>query len=112
MRKRSPILQKVIDDAGECELCGSKRNLEVHHCVPVVCGGDDSDDNLICVCRSCHVKLTPHSLLIKIGQRKNSEKEKFKKELYELIQKKLDDANGNMFPGMYSELIFDAIDEL
>lgn len=68
-RKRSAVMNKFMQSHDRCELCGETRNLECHHIIPVVCGGEDCEDNLLCVCRVCHSKLTPHSQLCKIGQR-------------------------------------------
>ena len=62
---------KLIEEVGHCELCGSKRNMEVHHIVPKVCceGIIDADreDNLIVVCGSCHSRLTPRRFLPQYG---------------------------------------------
>ena len=71
MSRDHGIMKRIVEEAGECELCGSRRGLEAHHIIPKVCGGDESEDNLICVCRKCHSLLTPRSLLCKIGMRKN-----------------------------------------
>ena len=65
----------LIKEAGDrCELCGSSRNLEVHHLVPRVCAIDGVDinekDNLIVVCGACHAKLTNKGFLTKYGIRK------------------------------------------
>lgn len=60
-------MQKVVDEAGRCELCGSRRGLEAHHIIPICAGGDNSEENLICVCGTCHARLTPRSKLCKIG---------------------------------------------
>lgn len=51
----------------QCELCGSNKSLEVHHIIPLSFGGDNSEENMIVVCRMCHTKLTPHKLLTKKG---------------------------------------------
>jgi len=63
-----------VEDVGHCELCGSKRNLEVHHIVPrTACDGiidPNEDDNLIVVCGSCHSKLTPKRFLCNYGKNK------------------------------------------
>ena len=40
-----------------CELCGSTWLLQVHHKRPKSVGGDDTPDNLICVCGNCHIML-------------------------------------------------------
>ena len=66
-REQTVNMRKVIQENVKCELCGSRRNLEAHHIIPIVYGGDDSLENLLCVCASCHVKLTPRSLLTKKG---------------------------------------------
>lgn len=45
----------------ECEVCGfnppskfARRLLEVHHIVPVSCGGTDMPENLVLICANCH----------------------------------------------------------
>lgn len=63
------VRRNVVKEAGRCELCGSRRNLEAHHIIPLVCGGPDEEANLICLCKGCHAKLTPGSLLTKMGLR-------------------------------------------
>ena len=73
-----------IAEIGKCELCGSRRNLELHHCIPMVCANEwidlDVEDNWIVVCGSCHSKLTPKKLLTKYGmskaKRRNAELER------------------------------------
>jgi hypothetical protein len=35
--------------------------LEAHHIVPLKHGGEDSEENLVLVCHSCHTKLKLHS---------------------------------------------------
>lgn len=67
---RSPgVTEKYVKKYGikRCELCGSKKVLEAHHIIPVVCGGSDNDENLIAICSACHSKLTPRSELTKYG---------------------------------------------
>lgn len=56
-----------INKADRCELCGDSRTLEIHHIVPLVFGGSDSDENKITVCRKCHAVLTPRHELTKRG---------------------------------------------
>ena len=68
------ILRERIDEFRRCELCGCKRSLELHHIIPAVLGGGDSDDNLILLCGGCHAKLTPKKELAKIGARANGAK--------------------------------------
>jgi hypothetical protein len=45
-----------------CQDCGrqfevGEYGLDVHHIVPIRCGGKDKLNNLVCLCRSCHVKV-------------------------------------------------------
>jgi hypothetical protein len=47
---------------GQCEICGvpgSERQLEVHHRLGIIRGGDDSEDNLLVLCFACHHHLQP-----------------------------------------------------
>ena len=67
MKRDISAMQKVVDEAGRCELCGSRRGLEAHHIIPISAGGDNSEENLICVCSTCHARLTPRSKLRKMG---------------------------------------------
>jgi 5-methylcytosine-specific restriction endonuclease McrA len=48
------VLQR---DSWRCQLCGSLRRLEVHHLQFRSQLGEDSEDNLITVCASCHAQL-------------------------------------------------------
>lgn len=63
--------KKFVDELGRCEFCGSKRNLQLHHAIPMVCENEfinlDIEDNWLCVCGACHAKLTPKNLLVKYG---------------------------------------------
>ena len=68
------ISKQLIDDVGgRCELCGSRRNMEVHHIIPRCVATElpgfniHDKDNLLVVCGSCHAKLTPRRMLIKYG---------------------------------------------
>lgn len=71
---RSRCNDLIKEAGGRCELCGSSRNLEVHHLVPRVCAIEKVDinekDNLIVVCGACHAKLTNKGFLTKYGIRK------------------------------------------
>lgn len=64
------IYNDRINNIGCCELCGSKKGLELHHIIPVVCGGESTEDNTILICEKCHYMLTPKNTLTKIGIRK------------------------------------------
>ena len=47
---------------GCCEICGvpgSERQLEVHHRIAVLRGGDDSEENLLVLCFACHHHVQP-----------------------------------------------------
>ncbi len=48
---RCLVLQR---DGWRCQECGSRTNLEVHHQKFRSRLGDDSEDNLITLCTSCH----------------------------------------------------------
>ena len=43
-------------DGGRCQRCGTTRNTDVHHIVHRDRGGEHELDNLITLCRSCHLK--------------------------------------------------------
>lgn len=53
--------KKKLKDGAHCFLCGTKQNLTLHHVIPLSQGGDNSEDNLVVLCGSCHQKL--HELL-------------------------------------------------
>lgn len=79
MNSRDNVLQqKVLRMCERCELCGSMRNLEVHHIIPLVIEIEEIDlnceENLLVVCKKCHAMLTPHRLLTKIGQKNTTKK--------------------------------------
>jgi HNH endonuclease len=50
-RIRSAVL---VRDRGRCRRCGSARNLEIDHIVPVSKGGASEEDNLQTLCRRCN----------------------------------------------------------
>lgn len=54
---RKPYLQVYLDNGGEmkCAKCGSDASLCIHH----VDGdhGNNSPDNLVCLCDSCHIRV-------------------------------------------------------
>lgn len=108
---RDQTMMKKIREIGQCELCGSHRELQAHHIIPIVLGGDDSNENLLCVCKKCHSLLTPHKLLTKIGIRKVQYKDYFKVKLYEQIQQGLEEYGGTDSSTIF-DIIFDCFDEL
>lgn len=68
------LKKRLLAKQSKCELCEREYGLEVHHIIPKVCGGKDSEENLIVVCSRCHSKLTPKGELTKIGIEKGKEK--------------------------------------
>jgi 5-methylcytosine-specific restriction endonuclease McrA len=52
LRKR--VLQR---DGWKCQICGSRRNLQVHHKKLRSQQGSDDDSNLIGLCAPCHETL-------------------------------------------------------
>lgn len=64
-RKQTQAMRKVLSEHERCELCGSKRELQAHHIIPVGLGGRDVEENILCVCAKCHTLLTPTSIMTK-----------------------------------------------
>lgn len=64
-RRQTQAMRKVLSEHESCELCGSNRELQAHHIIPVSLGGRDVEENILCVCAKCHTPLTPHSVLTK-----------------------------------------------
>ena len=56
--EQNRLREVMITPDSHCGKCGSKDNLEIHHMLPVVLGGDNIDDNLLILCRDCHQKVT------------------------------------------------------
>ena len=56
--KNKRIVNKKLlqDKKGICKLCGKKAQTEKHHKKTKGSGGDDTEENLIEVCRMCHTK--------------------------------------------------------
>ena len=75
--KNSRIVNKKLlkDKTGICEICGKKTNTEKHHIKTKGSGGDDVSDNLIEVCRNCHIRIhtgeIPKQVLLKIKGKKD-----------------------------------------
>lgn len=57
-REVSPNLKDYVisEDGNECVKCGSNTSLEIHHIIPYIDGGDDSFQNLVTLCKDCHLK--------------------------------------------------------
>ena len=55
-RRWSRVRRRALDrDGWRCRKCGKAGILEVHHVKPLDDGGDDSLDNLVTLCRGCHI---------------------------------------------------------
>ena len=57
--KNKRIVNKKLlkDKKGVCEICGKKGSTEKHHKKTKGSGGNDTEENLIEVCRICHTKI-------------------------------------------------------
>ena len=58
----TPRRRLIEGRGGCCEICGvsgSERQLQVHHRIAVLRGGDDSEANLLVLCFACHHHLQP-----------------------------------------------------
>ena len=52
------IRVRVIERAAHrCETCGMAGRFEIHHVVSLKDGGSNDLDNLIALCRTCHLKV-------------------------------------------------------
>jgi len=67
--KNKRIVNKKLlhDTKGKCEVCNRVTKTEKHHIKTKGSGGNDTEDNLIEVCRKCHTLI--HSGKIKISKR-------------------------------------------
>ena len=70
-RRQTAAMRAVLKKTDRCELCGSWRDLQVHHIIPEAFGGPDIEENLIVVCGGCHGRLTPKGLLSSMGIEKH-----------------------------------------
>lgn len=43
-------------DNWECKICGTDKKLELDHIIPISKGGEDSEDNLQVLCKSCNCR--------------------------------------------------------
>lgn len=62
--KRIENKKLLKDKKGVCQICGKKGATEKHHKQSRGSGGNDTEENLIEVCRICHTKI--HNGEIKI----------------------------------------------
>lgn len=63
-KKRIENKKLLKDKKGVCQICGKKGATEKHHKQSRGSGGNDTEENLIEVCRICHTKI--HTGEIKI----------------------------------------------
>ena len=71
-RQKEIMIEILRRDEFTCQLCGSYRHLQIHHIQPRSKGGDNSEANLLTLCRDCHAdvhagkeKLQPSSVLLR-----------------------------------------------
>lgn len=80
----------IKENRSKCELCGDCIGpFEVHHIIPYSLCKSDDIDNLIFICKRCHDRLTPRSLLSRKGKdRARSSKDLFINlaEVYDIIE--------------------------
>ena len=50
------IRKSKVGEDSWCEICGYSFSpaLQIHHIIPISLGGDNSEDNVICLCPNCH----------------------------------------------------------
>ena len=53
-RRKQVMIDILWRDEFTCQLCGSHRQLQIHHICPRSKGGDNSEGNLLTLCRDCH----------------------------------------------------------
>lgn len=65
--KNKRIVNKKLlkDKKGICEICGKRGQTEKHHKKTKGSGGNDTEDNLIEVCRKCHRMIHDGKIKIK-----------------------------------------------
>jgi hypothetical protein len=52
-------IQTLERDSYQCQHCGKKDKLEIHHLIPRRKGGLDVLENTLTVCRKCHKTIEP-----------------------------------------------------
>ncbi len=53
-RQKEIMIEILWRDEFTCQLCGSHRHLQMHHIKPRSQGGDNTENNLLTLCRECH----------------------------------------------------------
>ena len=85
-----PKIRKRITlrDGGRCRICGSTKNLHIHHIIPWKISHSNEDLNLVTVCRKCHPKIEKFAwLLLEEGAHRF--------QIYEACWKYIENANNN-----------------
>lgn len=88
----SKINEKLRNDLllrfHQCQNCGRREGLEIHHVIPTVKGGENDEKNLIVLCDVCHSELhnTNRSELTKIGIQKARKKTGYYEKYISLFQ--------------------------
>ena len=69
-RHKEIMLGILRRDGFTCQLCGSYRHLQIHHVQLRSKGGDNSEGNLLTLCRNCHADV--HENRLPLGGTSNS----------------------------------------
>jgi 5-methylcytosine-specific restriction endonuclease McrA len=80
MRQREIETEKRKESNNICYLCNNiflKKELNTHHIVPFVISKNNSDDNLVVLCKNCHRK-TDSKLFKYINENKELAEEEIK----------------------------------
>lgn len=114
-RTQTATMKRLLRQSDCCELCRSRRNLEVHHIIPISFGGPEDDErNMIVVCHTCHSALTPHGLLTSNGLKNamvgNNKFKRFQYEFYKTLDEIFSDPDYD--PYYASQDIFNCFDKL
>jgi len=64
--QQQECLRALRRDGFTCQLCGTHRNLELHHLRRRSRGGDDSAANLLTVCHDCHARIRAGSVQLSV----------------------------------------------
>lgn len=46
----------------KCAFCGTEKNLEEHHMIPLCLGGTNDDENLVWLCKGCHRDVSDYQM--------------------------------------------------
>ena len=52
----------------QCAFCGSKKDLEEHHMIPLFLGGTNDDDNLVFLCKKCHRGVSSYQAKLRLNK--------------------------------------------